>query len=119
MRHGDYDFGEHDHCRKQGSRALAGIPASVDAFVWLACYMAEGQPARRCDAIWWNLQGKTKHPLSYDGARAMFRRAQTALGSNWTLHGLGKKCRSMQVVDVDFELELGGTDVPRSRGMRW
>lgn len=105
MRHGDYDFGEHTiTVVTKGSRARQMIPASVDSFVWLARYMAQGQPARPGDLIWRTLQGQTKRSLSYDGARAMFRRAQAALGSNWTLHDLRHTAAERFLADPNFTL---------------
>lgn len=105
MRHGDYDFGEHTiSVVTKGSREQAVIPASVDAFVWLARYMSEGQPAQPGDAVWWTLQGQSKRPLSYDGARAMFNRAQKVLGSNWTLHDLRHTAAERFLADPSFTL---------------
>ena len=36
---------------------------------------------------WWTLR-RPFRPLDYDAARAIFRRINQALGSNWTLHDL-------------------------------
>ncbi|MBT8162990.1 MULTISPECIES: site-specific integrase [Arthrobacter] len=89
LRHGDYDFGEHTLVvTSKGTRNRDVVPASADAFVWLALYMREGQPASPGDAVWWTLAARNRRPLTYSAARSMFSRAQQALGSNWTLHDL-------------------------------
>jgi hypothetical protein len=75
---------------RKGSRALQMLPASADAFVWLRLYqhhLGDEAPAGPDDPLWWTLR-RPYRPLSYDAARMMFKRAQRALGSNWTLHDL-------------------------------
>lgn len=75
---------------RKGTRALQSVPASPGAFVWLRLYQAElfGEvPAGRDQPLWWTLR-RPHRRLSYDAARAMFNRANVALGSNWSLHDL-------------------------------
>jgi integrase len=75
---------------RKGSGALQQVPASPDAFVWLRLYQAglEGEvPAGRDQPLWWTLR-RPYRPLSYDATRAMFNRANAALGANWSLHDL-------------------------------
>jgi len=75
---------------RKGSRALQPLPAAPDAFVWLRLYQEEmrGQvPSGGDDPVWWTLR-RPFRPLSYHAARAMFGRANEALGANWSLHGL-------------------------------
>jgi integrase len=75
---------------RKGTRALQPLPASPDAFVWLRLYQAQVGglvPAGRDQPLWWTLR-RPWRPLGYDAARAMFGRANTALGSNWSLHDL-------------------------------
>jgi integrase len=75
---------------RKGTRALQQVPASPDAFVWLRLYQAELEgevPTGRDQPLWWTLR-RPYRPLSYDGARAMFNRANAALGANWSLHDL-------------------------------
>jgi site-specific recombinase XerD len=72
---------------RKGTRALQQLPASPDAFVWLRLYqaqLADLVPAGRDQPLWWTL----RRPLNYHAARAMFTRANAALGSNWSLHDL-------------------------------
>jgi integrase len=75
---------------RKGSRALQQVPASPDAFVWLRLYQAQFQgqvPFGRDDPLWWTLR-RPFRALSYHAARAMFTRANAALGANWSLHDL-------------------------------
>ncbi len=103
--HGDYDFGEHTLVVKsKGTRNRDLIPASADAFVWLALYMREGQPASPGDRVWWTLHPKNRRPLEYAAARQMFARAQKKLGSNWTLHDLRHTAAERMIADPAFTL---------------
>jgi site-specific recombinase XerD len=75
---------------RKGSRALQQLPASPDAFVWLRLYQEQMSglvPAGPDDPVWWTLR-RPFRPLAYHAARAMFVRANTALGANWSLHDL-------------------------------
>jgi site-specific recombinase XerD len=75
---------------RKGTRMLQPLPAAPDAFVWLRLYQAQLSglvPAGRDEPLWWTLR-RPFRPLDYDAARAMFTRANAALGSNWSLHDL-------------------------------
>jgi integrase len=75
---------------RKGTRALQQVPASPDAFVWLRLYQEQVRglvPAGRDQPLWWTLR-RPWRALGYDAARAMFSRANAALGSNWSLHDL-------------------------------
>ena len=75
---------------RKGTRALQQLPASPDAFVWLRLYQAQLHglvPAGGDQPLWWTLR-RPFRALTYDAARAMFGRANAALGANWTLHDL-------------------------------
>ena len=75
---------------RKGSHALQQVPASPDAFVWLRLYQVELEgevPIGRDQPLWWTLR-RPHRRLSYDATRAMFNRANAALGSNWSLHDL-------------------------------
>jgi hypothetical protein len=94
---------------RKGSRALQPLPASPDAFVWLRLYQAQlagivpvgpGQP------LWWTRRAPLR-ALTYHAARAMFTRANTALGSNWTLHDL----RHTAAYRMARDPHMGLTDV--------
>ncbi|WP_286179696.1 site-specific integrase [Arthrobacter sp. ISL-95] len=105
LRHGDYDFGEHTFVvTSKGTRNRDMVPASADAFVWLALYMREGQPAAPGDLVWWAFAPKNRRPLTYGAARRVFSRAQEALGSNWTLHDLRHTAAERMIADPAFTL---------------
>jgi site-specific recombinase XerD len=75
---------------RKGTRAMQQLPASPDAFVWLRLYQGQLHglvPAGGDQPLWWTLR-RPFRALGYDAARAMFGRANAALGANWTLHDL-------------------------------
>lgn len=75
---------------RKGSRAMQQLPAAPDAFVWLRLYQQQTHglvPAGPDDPLWWTLR-RPFRPLDYHAARAMFVRANSLLGSNWSLHDL-------------------------------
>ena len=75
---------------RKGSRAMQQLPASPDAFVWLRLYQQETcglVPEGADDPLWWTLR-RPFRPLSYHAARAMFDKANAAVGAGWTLHSL-------------------------------
>jgi integrase len=75
---------------RKGTRVLQPLPGCPDAFVWLRLYQAQLAglvPSGRDEPLWWTLR-RPFRALGYDAARAMFNRANAALGSNWSLHDL-------------------------------
>jgi site-specific recombinase XerC len=75
---------------RKGSRALQQLPAAPDAFVWWRLYQEQMLGLVRTgpdDPVWWTLRRPFRR-LSYHAARAMFVRANAALGANWSLHDL-------------------------------
>ena len=75
---------------RKGSRAIQQLPASPDAFVWPRLYQQEMHglaPAGPDDPLWGTLR-RPFGPLGYHAARAMFDRANAAVGAGWTLHSL-------------------------------
>ncbi len=99
---------------RKGSRALQQLPASGDAFVWLRLYQEEMRGLVPCgpdDPLWWTLRRPFRQ-LSYHAARAMFGRANAALGANWTLHDLRhsaayRMARDPQMPITDVQWVLG------------
>jgi site-specific recombinase XerC len=112
---GDVDPGEQlITVVRKGTRALQRLPGSPDAFVWLRLYEAEMHrlvPAGRDEPLWWTLRRPFRR-LTYDAARAMFSRANAALGANWTLHDLRhsaayRMARDPEVPLTDVQWILG------------
>lgn len=99
---------------RKGSRALQQLPASPDAFVWLRLYQQQMHglvPAGADDPLWWTLRCPFR-PLTYHAARAMFVRANKALGANWSLHDLRhsaayRLARDPQTPITDVQWVLG------------
>lgn len=99
---------------RKGTQALQQLPASPDAFVWLRLYQAQlGDlvPPGRDQPLWWTLRQPLR-PLNYHAARAMFTRANAALGSNWSLHDLRhsaayRMARDPQMSLTDVQWVLG------------
>jgi site-specific recombinase XerD len=99
---------------RKGSRALQALPASPDAFVWLRLYQAQisGLVAAGRDEPLWRTLRHPFRPLGYDAARAMFTRANAALGANWTIHDLRhsaayRMARDPQMPLTDVQWVLG------------
>ena len=91
---------------RKGTRAMQQLPASPDAFVWLRLYQAQMRglvPAGRDDPLWWTLR-RPFRPLTYDGARAMFNRANAVLGSNHSLHDLRHTAAYRMARDPDMPI---------------
>jgi integrase len=99
---------------RKGTRVLRPLPAAPDAFVWLRLYQAQLSglvPTGRDEPLWWTLR-RPFRPLGYDAARAMFTRANAALGSNWSLHDLRhtaayRMARDPQMPLTDVQWVLG------------
>ena len=75
---------------RKGTRELAQLPASPDAFVWLRLYQAEMGPLippGRRQPLWWTLRRPVR-PLTYHAVHRMFERACDRAGSAATLHAL-------------------------------
>lgn len=88
----------------KGTRELQQVPASPDAFVWLALYLAEagigGAPA---EPVWWTLR-RPQQPLGYHAMRAVLIRANAALGTNYSLHDLRHTAATRMANDPNFTL---------------
>jgi integrase/recombinase XerC len=69
--------------RKGG--ALQWVPAAPDAFIWLRLYQLERGVAGPGERVWLTQRGEPR-PLGYDAFRAVLRRVNEVLGSDWTMH---------------------------------
>ncbi|MGH3492344.1 MAG: tyrosine-type recombinase/integrase [Pseudonocardiaceae bacterium] len=95
LRGGDLDWGDQlVRVRRKGSGAQQWLPASPEAFVWLRLYLAEFGQLAADDPVWWTVRrrdrgsGPARQPLTYEALRAVFRRVNALLGTNWTMHDL-------------------------------
>jgi integrase len=82
----------------KGSRALEPVPASPEAFRYLAAYFHEHGTPGADEVIWRTLHGKSR-PLNYHAARRILQRANDVLGTDWTLHDLRHTTITRMVCD--------------------
>lgn len=95
IRGADLDWGEQlVRVVRKGTHAQQWLPASPEAFVWIRLYLAEIDPLGPDEPIWQTLRrrdrgtGLRRQPMNYEALRAVFRRVNTALGTNWSMHDL-------------------------------
>jgi integrase len=87
----------------KGSRALEPVPASPEAFRYLAAYFHERGTPRPEEVIWRTIHGVSR-PLSYHAARRILQRANTVLGTDWTLHDLRHTTITRMVSDPNLTI---------------
>lgn len=112
IRPADVDWGEQlVRVRRKGSGAQQWLPASPDAFVWLRLYLAEVGEVAADEPLWRTVRrrrrdgGALRHvPMSYDTLRAVLRRANQALGTNWSMHDTRHTCALRMVRDQRLSL---------------
>ena len=119
----DIDWGEQlIRVIRKGSRAEQWLPASAEAFVWLRLYLAQADPPRPNEPIWRTVRrrdrgdGLESQALTYDALRAVFRRVNTGLGTNWTMHDLRhtaalRMSRDPNLTLRDVQVILGHADI--------
>jgi integrase/recombinase XerD len=79
---------------RKGTRAEQWLPASAETFVWLRLYLATAGELTPDATIWRTVRqrdrgaGPAAQPLNYEALRAVFRRVNAQLGTNWTMHDL-------------------------------
>lgn len=62
--------------------------------MWIRLYLAEIDPLGPDEPIWQTLRrrdrgsGLRRQPMNYEALRAVFRRVNAALGTNWSMHDL-------------------------------
>ncbi|WP_367838120.1 tyrosine-type recombinase/integrase [Streptomyces rochei] len=112
VRCGDLDWGDQlVRVRRKGTGAEQWLPASNDAFVWLRLYLDSIGPLALNDPVWWTLRRRrrgedlpARQPLNYDALRAVLRRVNDALGTNWTMHDLRHTCARRMLRDRNLSL---------------
>lgn len=87
----------------KGSRALEPVPASPEAFRYLAAYFHEHGTPKPDEMIWRTLHSQSR-PLNYHAARRILQRANTQLGTDWTLHDLRHTTITRMVSDPNLTL---------------
>jgi integrase/recombinase XerD len=98
LRLADIDWGNQlVRVYRKGTGAAQWLPASPEAFTWLRLYLADlGVPLEADDPAWQMLRrrdcgdgsGLKRQPMNYEALRAVFRRVNALLGSNWSMHDL-------------------------------
>ncbi|MET7952146.1 site-specific integrase [Micromonospora sp. NPDC005324] len=108
MHGADIDWGEQlIRVIRKGTRAEQWLPASPEAFVWLRLYIQDIGGAVGAGEVVWrtvNLFGGVHLPLTYDTLRAVLRRTNTKLGTNWTMHDLRHTCAIRMLRDGRLSL---------------
>jgi integrase/recombinase XerD len=112
LRGADINWGRKLICvRRKGTKAPQWLPASPDAFVWLRLYVAEVGEVGPDEPVWQTLRRRRRatgdlerQPLNYDAWRAVLRRANAVLGTNWTMHDLRHTCAIRMVRDKQLSL---------------
>jgi integrase/recombinase XerD len=116
MRAADIDWGEQlIQVRRKGSRAAQWLPASAEAFVWLRLYVDEiDEPNSPNGFVWQTLRRRSyqgaklsRRPMNYEALRAVLRRANDALGTNWSMHD----CRHTAAIRMTQSRKLSVRDV--------
>jgi site-specific recombinase XerD len=94
----------------KGHHELEWVPASPDAFMWLAAYLAEivGHRPPGDTRLWWTLRGPPR-PLTYWALRQVLARANEQLGSNIAFHDLRHTYAQRLMADPNLFI----TDVQR------
>jgi integrase len=104
LRMDDIDWaGKKIYVISKGSRLREAIPASPDAFVYLACYLDKTGPPPDGMPVWRALRGPER-PLTYWAARQVLERANALLGTNWTLHDLRHTTAARLAADPEVTL---------------
>jgi integrase len=96
IRAADVDWGNQlVRVYRKGTGAAQWLPASPEALTWLRLYLADlGVPLEPGDLVWHTLRrrdrgnGLKRQPMNYEALRAVFRRVNALLGSNWSMHDL-------------------------------
>ena len=112
IRGADVDWGDQlVRVRRKGSGAEQWLPASSEAFVWLRLYLADIGEAPADGPVWVTLRRRRRasgtlerQRLDYDALRAVLRRANASLGSNWTMHDARHTCALRMVRDASLSL---------------
>jgi integrase/recombinase XerD len=107
---------------RKGNCGEQWLPASADALVWLRLYLAESGPVEPNEPVWRTVRrrdrgaGLKEQPLNYDALRAVFRRVNIVLGTNWSMHDLRhtsalRMSRNSNLTLRDVQVILGHANI--------
>lgn len=96
VRGADLDWGDQlVRVVRKGTHAEQWLPVSPDAFTWIRLYLNDlGAPIDANEPLWQTLRrrdrggGHRRQPVNYETLRAVLRRANELLATNWTMHDL-------------------------------
>lgn len=91
------------HVVSKGTGALQPVPASPEAFRFLARYLDRAGVTGPDDLVWRTRRRPTR-PLSYSALRRTLQRANEKLGTNWSLHDLRHTAASRMANDPAMTL---------------
>jgi len=107
----DLDWGEQTvRVTRKGTGAEQWLPASPEAFIWIRLYLAEVGELAAEEPIWWTLrrrdrgEGLRRQPMTYETLRAVFRRVNAVLGTNYSMHDLRHTCSLRMARDENLSL---------------
>jgi integrase/recombinase XerD len=119
----DIDWGDQlVRVDRKGTGAEQWLPASAEAFVWLRLYLADAETIGPNESLWRTIRrrdrgaGLEEQPLSYDALRAVVRRLNATLGTNWSMHDLRhtaalRMSRDPNLTLRDVQVILGHADI--------
>lgn len=87
----------------KGSHALEEIPASPEAFAYLALYLDEHGLPQEDQPVWRARHGRPR-PLSYSATRAVLNRANAKLSTNWRPHDLRHTAATRMAGDPELSI---------------
>ncbi|PZT88534.1 MAG: integrase [Gordonia sp. (in: high G+C Gram-positive bacteria)] len=87
----------------KGTRLRRPVPVSPEALMWLAAYLDNAAHPGPSAPLWRTLR-KPERALTYSAARRVLQRANTVLGTNWTLHDLRHTAAVRMVSDGTLTL---------------
>jgi integrase/recombinase XerD len=109
----DVDWGNQlIRVQRKGTDAEQWLPASPEALVWLRFYWNDIGGIGPNDPLWVTLRRRrrgpdselVRRPLNYEALRAVLRRANERLGSNWTMHDARHTCAIRMIRDERLSL---------------
>jgi integrase len=87
----------------KGTRLRQAVPASPESFVYLGRYLDAVGPPPAGTSVWRTLRGQPR-PLTYWAMRQVLERANSRLGTNWTLHDLRHTAAARMASDPNMTL---------------